>query len=361
MTNRKDDSIVILGAGLMGCAFSAAFMKASFRVILYDISEEMLASAPERIRLELQAQGINQTEDLFTHFECTDTIDDLNNVNCFLETITEKIQVKQKLYQQLEPLLNEQTLFLSNTSTIMISELAEFVPHRERFCGFHFFHPVRERSLLEIIRGSKTSSATIDQAVELAKKIDKTPLVVGDGPAFLVNRLLHPYLSKALKLLLEGASIDQIDDAAQDYGMAMGPIRIMDEIGLDVTMHGGWTLLKAFPERTARSPILLEMVRLGHLGRKTGTGFRKFTSKTLWDAKGENYPELEMLIAASQQEQNIMPQSFTNKEITDLLIGGMREEGRRVLEENIVPCKEIVNQAVILGLGYPKNGPPLLE
>lgn len=357
----KDTPIVLFGAGLMGCAISAAFLKSSFRVILYDVSAEMLKSIPERILAELQAQNAEHPEHLFTRFECTDTISTLHEARVFLETVTEKIRVKQKLYRQLEPLFHDQTLLLSNTSTISIGELAEFVSIPERFCGFHFFHPVRERSLLEIVRGPETSPDTIDKAIKLAKAIDKTPLVVHDGPAFLVNRLLNPYLSEALQLLLEGASIDRIDDAAREFGMAMGPFRIMDEIGLDVTMHGGWTLYKAFPQRVSPSPILLEMVRLRYLGRKTGIGFRKYASVTLWDTNCEVNPDLETLVAAKRQEQKIMPKNFTHKEIIDLLIGGMRKEGRRVLEENIVHLKEDVNQAVILGLGYPPDGPAFLE
>lgn len=357
----QDHSITILGAGLMGCAISAAFLKSSFRVILYDISAEMLSSAPERILAELQAQNVSAPERRLARFENTNDLSRLSETRCFLETVTEKIRVKQKLYQNLEGLLDKRALFLSNTSTISIAELSKFVSVPNRFCGFHFFHPVRERSLLEIVRGPETSQSTIDQAVELAQKIEKTPLVVNDGPAFLVNRLLNPYLSRALQFLLEGASIDRIDAAALDYGMAMGPFRIMDEIGLDVTMHGGWTLYKAFPERVAPSPVLLEMVRRNDLGRKTGTGFRRYASQTLWDAHGENNPELETLIAEKQKEKNIVPHSFTQTEIADLLINGMREEGKRVLEEKIVSLKEDINRAVILGLGYPADGPPFLE
>ena len=137
----------------------------------------------------------------------------------------------------------------------------------------HFCHPVRQRPLVEIVRGPQTSQRTIAAAVAHVQGIARMPIVVEDGPGFVVNRLLFPYLSEALELLREGAPVDAIERAAAEFGMAMGPLRLMDEIGLDTILQAAWVLAAAFPERIVSSPLLVSMVKAGRLGRKTGAGF----------------------------------------------------------------------------------------
>ena len=277
-----------------------------------------------------------------------------------IETITEKLRAKSRLYAEIVPWLDDSTVLVSNTSTISIDQLAATLPTAKnmaaRFCGFHFFHPVRERSLVEIIRGQATSTETLGRATQLAIAIDKTPLVVNDGPGFVVNRLLNAYLSGSLQLLTEGATLQQIDTVAEQFGMAMGPFRIMDEIGLDVTMHGGWVLYKAFPHRVEPSLILLELVRDGHLGRKTGCGFYRYESLTMWKSPGQSHTELEAMIAEKYRGGQYEPlPSVTDDMIIDRSIGKMFREGQRILEDGIVPTSAEIELAATLGLGFPKN------
>ena len=163
------------------------------------------------------------------------------------------------------------------------------MPSPERFCGLHFCHPVRERPLVEIVRGAKTGDETIATLVAHAKAIDKLPIVVADGPGFLVNRLLLPYLAEALELLMEGASIEMIENAALEFGMAKGPFRLMDEIGLDTTLQAGWSMAAAFPDRIPISPLLVALIKLGRLGQKSGAGFFSYAdpaSTKAIDSKG---------------------------------------------------------------------------
>ena len=177
------------------------------------------------------------------------------------------------LYAQLQGHLGTHTIVASNSSTIPVQRLAGGLAEASQFCGMHFFHPVRQRPLVEIVCGPQTSPQTIATAVAHVQGIARIPIVVEDGPGFVVNRLLFPYLSEALELLREGRPIDAIEGAAAEFGMAIGPLRLMDEIGLDTILHAAWVLSAAFPERVVSSPLLVSMVKAGRLGRKTGAGF----------------------------------------------------------------------------------------
>lgn len=341
MNNRP---VAILGAGLMGTAIAAAHLKAGISVVLYDPVPLAREQAPRRIVDECSLQQANT--DSLRLLSLKADLEEVAQSSFIIETIPEKLKLKQKLYRNLAKFLPDNALLLSNTSTIAIAALAEATPDPRNFCGFHFFHPVRERSLLEIIPGRSTSSETLEHARQLALAIGKQPITVGDGPGFLVNRLLNPYLSEALVLLEEGVPLLQIERAATNFGMQMGPFRIMDEIGLDVTLHGGWVLHKAFPERVLASPILLEMVRRGLLGRKCGRGFSLYDSTASWNGTGSVNKELHDIY-------NATPISVPDEEIVDRLFLGMLLEACRCLEDDIVPGFAEVDLAVVHGLGFP--------
>ena len=182
----------------MGTAIAAAHLRCGVPVVLYDSADAALQTAPVRIADELRPQ--KESLSLLT---CTGNLEDIFRCPVIIETIPEKLKAKQKLYQTMVAGDPSDRFLFSNTSTISITSLAEHLPAewQHRFCGFHFFHPVRQRSLVEIVAGKQTDSATLEAAKEHAKRIDKRFLVVGDAPGFLVNRILNPYLSSALSLL----------------------------------------------------------------------------------------------------------------------------------------------------------------
>jgi len=347
MPHALPDPVAILGVGLMGTAIAAAHLRCGVDVLLYDSVAAALDNAPQRIADELRLQGA----DADIHAVCTTT--DLAEVvrrRIIIETITEKLKAKRKLYRQLQTAADSSVPYLfSNTSTISISSLAEELDDtwRQNFCGFHFFHPVRERSLLEIISGTETAVATIEAARQHAARIAKQPILVKDGPGFLVNRMLNPYLTGALKLLAEGVEMERIERLTTEFGMKMGPFRIMDEIGLDVVMHAGWVLFKAFPDRVPVSPILLKLVELGRLGRKTGRGFMLYPSATSWDGNGQPDPELRSLL------DSVAPSSLSDTEIVERLFRGMAEEAQRCLDDGIITDAADADLASIHALGFP--------
>jgi 3-hydroxyacyl-CoA dehydrogenase/enoyl-CoA hydratase/3-hydroxybutyryl-CoA epimerase/3-hydroxyacyl-CoA dehydrogenase/enoyl-CoA hydratase/3-hydroxybutyryl-CoA epimerase/enoyl-CoA isomerase len=223
--------------------------------------------------------------------------------------------------------------------------MAKSVEHAENFAGMHFFNPVDRMQLVEVIRGEKTSDATVVTLVALAKRIGKTPIVVRDCPGFLVNRILFPYLNESLVLLQEGANPRAIDKAATAFGMPMGPITLNDLVGLDTSLYAGRVINTAFADRAAPTRILDELVAAGRLGQKSGAGFYSYAK----GSRGVDDPAFEVILAKCRTGQR----QIGNEGITDRLFLPMLTEASRVLTEGIVREPGDVDMGLILGIGFP--------
>lgn len=361
--------IAVTGGGLMGVSISAAFIKSGIPVLMYDVAPEVLATAPTRVAAELALQMPQaDSTQLFQTMSLFETSDDprrLARFDLIVESIYEKSKIKQKHYVVLDSVRDRGGYILSNTSTIRIGKLAEVFKSKcnqltdESFCGFHFFHPVRKRSLLEIIRGPSTSVETLALAVATARLIGKTPIIVHDGPGFLVNRLLNPYLNEALVLLEEGVEPEQIESVCRRFGMQMGPFRIMDEIGLDVTLHSGWSIRNELPDAVTAETILAAMIEDRRLGRKNGRGFYAWqTTQTQWADDGQFDPTLEKLLRhilvdhrTNTQYRHVLPDS----EIALRMFLPVLMEAGRIVQDGIVPTFRQTDAALTLGLGFPAD------
>ena len=377
----------IAGGGLMGCSIAAAFLRVRIPVILYDISPDARAAAPGRLAEELAAQlagnlapAETDRREALTRAGALLTVTgneaDLDGAETVIETIVEKPKIKRKFYRTFDSFCTGKKLLLSNTSTIRITELAAGLAETEnllpdRFCGFHFFHPVRKRSLVEIIRGAETSDETLRRAEELARLIEKEPIVVRDGPGFLVNRLLNPYLEEAMTLLLEGVPLERIEELCRRFGMEMGPFRIMDEIGLDVTMHSGWTFFKAFPQYIQSGELLPALIDSGRLGRKNGRGFKLYAGRGNWSDEGDPDPALAPLIGELRSKRRGTPpvrsgagfplgedlplagESISDEILTLRIFSSILTEARRALADGIIGDAAEADRALTRGLGFP--------
>ena len=325
----------------MGTAIAAAHLRCGLPIVLYDSADAALQTAPKRIADELHLQNESLPSTFLT---CTGNLEDITRCPVQIETVPERLKIKQRLYHNITAGRKPEGFLCSNTSTLSISLLAQGLPPewQHRFCGFHFFHPVRQRSLVEIVAGTQTDPATLEAAKKHAGQIDKRYIVVGDTPGFLVNRILNPYLSSALLLLEQKVDLGRIEQVAVQFGMKMGPFQIMDEIGLDVVLHAGWILHKAFPDRTPQSPILLRLIEQGKLGRKTGQGFMLYVQQTSWEGLGVPDPQF----ASSDK-------TISEAEIVRRLFVPMYEEAVHCFEEGIISDLATADMASVEALGFP--------
>jgi 3-hydroxyacyl-CoA dehydrogenase/enoyl-CoA hydratase/3-hydroxybutyryl-CoA epimerase/3-hydroxyacyl-CoA dehydrogenase/enoyl-CoA hydratase/3-hydroxybutyryl-CoA epimerase/enoyl-CoA isomerase len=353
-------SVAIIGAGTMGAAVAAANVEHGLPVVIIDADDTALVSAPQRVFAEVsQTQATSNGQALAAVsrlVRCTTDPAEVASCDLVLESVTETAPAKHSVYAAVEPHLRATATLASNTSTIPIARLAAGLSQRHRFCGLHFFHPVRNRPLVEVVRGPETSDQTIGTAVAYAKGIGKMPIVVRDGPGFLVNRLLVPYLAEALELLLDGVAIHQIDHAATEFGMAMGPLRMLDEIGLDTAVLAGRVLWNAFPERISVSPLLITMFKAGRLGRKSGAGFFAYSNGGDGDAPGQPDPQLSRLLASWVRPQPSVPPG----DVATRLLVPMVLEATRLLEEGTVHDPRSIDLGAIFGLGFPASRGGLL-
>jgi 3-hydroxyacyl-CoA dehydrogenase/enoyl-CoA hydratase/3-hydroxybutyryl-CoA epimerase/3-hydroxyacyl-CoA dehydrogenase/enoyl-CoA hydratase/3-hydroxybutyryl-CoA epimerase/enoyl-CoA isomerase len=263
-----------------------------------------------------------------------------------IEVVVENLQVKLDLLRRIEPVLAEHAILASNTSAISIGKLAQALRRPERFCGIHFFNPVRKMQLVEVIRGPQTSDETVATAVAYAKSIGKSPIVVQDGPGFLVNRLLLPYMNEALELLQEGAPMDGIERAAKNFGMPMGPMTLYDVVGIDTAYYAGQVMHEGFPDRVIESAVLAAMVRAGRLGQKSGAGFYAYEGKA---ERGRPDATLAPLLAPLLRRQT----APTEEQIVDRLFLPMVLEATRILQEKKVRDPRDVDLGLIYGIGFP--------
>lgn len=349
---REIKSAGVFGAGIMGSGISAAVVKREVPLTITDAAAPALAGGVQKILEEVsynkQTKGADPQRMLkFAPLVNATTVDaEFARCDLVIEAVIENPKIKAELYARIEPLLADDAILASNTSAISIGRLAEKLKHPERFCGIHFFNPVRKMPLVEVIRGPKTSDATIATAVAFAKSIGKSPIVVNDGPGFLVNRLLLPYMNEALELILDGVEIKAIDGAARSFGMPMGPITLYDVVGLDTAYYAGQVMHEAFPDRIVESPLLGAMVKAGRLGQKTGVGFFAYKDK---QGRGSPDPKLAEVVKPLVRKQ----EKLSEEKIIERLFLPMVLEATRILAEHKVRDPRDVDLGLIFGIGFP--------
>jgi 3-hydroxyacyl-CoA dehydrogenase/enoyl-CoA hydratase/carnithine racemase len=345
-------SVGVVGAGIMGQGIAAANLKTEIHVAIADASEESLTHGArgvlEEASFDRKTKGPDAQKALRLGPLLTVSHSEAEIVTCDLvvEAIVENADAKKQLFARLEPQLGPQAILASNTSTIPITTLAEGLARPEQFCGLHFFNPVRRMKLVEVIRGKQTSDETIATAVAYAKRLGKLPIVINDGPGFLVNRLLFPYMNEALQLLGEGASMKEVDRASMTFGMPLGPIALYDLVGLDTALFAGRVMWEAYPGRVTLSPILPAMVKAGRLGQKSGKGFFSYLNKK---KRAQPDPEAEALAHSYVKNGT----KFTAEQLTNRLFLPMLLEATRVLQEKLVRDVRDVDLGLIFGLGFP--------
>jgi 3-hydroxyacyl-CoA dehydrogenase/enoyl-CoA hydratase/3-hydroxybutyryl-CoA epimerase/3-hydroxyacyl-CoA dehydrogenase/enoyl-CoA hydratase/3-hydroxybutyryl-CoA epimerase/enoyl-CoA isomerase len=348
---REVSRVGVIGAGLMGAGIAGANIRRGVPVLMLDSAPGALEKGVGAIAKVMQTRveiGRMKPEEVLaalTRLNTTMNLSMMADRDVVIEAVVENEAVKTQLYRDLQPILRDDAILASNTSTISITRMAAAWKRPENFAGMHFFNPVDRMQLVEVIRGEKTSDATAATLVALAKKIGKTPIVVRDCPGFLVNRILFPYLNESLVLLEEGAEPRAIDKAATAFGMPMGPITLNDVVGLDTSLYAGNVVNAAFADRAKPTRILGELVKAGRLGQKSGAGFYSY-------AKGSRGVD-DPAFAAILERVRTGRRELTQEEITDRLFLPMLVEASRVLAEGIVREPGDVDMGLILGIGFP--------
>jgi 3-hydroxyacyl-CoA dehydrogenase / enoyl-CoA hydratase / 3-hydroxybutyryl-CoA epimerase len=346
------ERVGVVGAGVMGGGIAQLLAYRGVRARIKDIGVEPLSAAlaharrlfdgllkRHRITRRDLAQAMERIEPTLDYagFRTADLV---------IEAIVERLDVKKQVLREVEDRVGAECVLASNTSSLSITRMQDALQRPERLCGMHFFNPVHRMPLIEVVRGERTSDEALATVFALARRLDKTPIIVADGPGFLVNRLLAPYLNEAAWLLADGASIQQVDRALRDFGMPMGPFRLLDEVGLDIARHAGDTMYQAFGERMVPAPPLLAAEQSGRLGRKSGRGFYLYEDGQEKGVDPGIYAELRPTLGVDARPT-------PTQAILDRTLLVMVNEAERVLEQGIVSEPGQVDLGMITGAGFP--------
>ena len=275
--------IQVVGAGQMGSGIAQVAAQAGLVVHLADVEQEMVERGLETIKKNLSGsvdkERISQEEMDEAMGRIESGTEYAPDADLAIEAVPETLDIKTKVFQALDEQLKDEAILATNTSSISIAELAAQTSRAERFIGMHFFNPVPVMNLIEIIRGIETSDETYEKARELAGRLGKEPIEVGDFPGFAVNRLLVPMINEAAYCIMEGvAGPEEMDTAMkQGAGFPMGPLELADMVGLDTCLHVMEVLHEGFGDPKYRPcPLLKRYVAAGRLGRKSGRGFYEY-------------------------------------------------------------------------------------
>ena len=292
-----------------------------------------------------------QYDDQMSLVSGTITYDGFQRADLVIEAVFEDLGVKQSVLRETEKMLPPHSVFATNTSTIPIAKIAEAAARPDRVIGMHFFSPVPKMPLVEVIVTPHTAPETIATTVAFGRKLGKTVIVVNDSPGFFVNRILAPYVNEAGRMLDEGIGIDALDKALVDFGFPVGPITLIDEVGLDIAGKSGKIMYAALGERMAPSKSIAGVIEAGRLGRKNKKGFYTYD---LNGEKGGVDPSVYELLPTKQARVQ-----YPVEEMQRRCVLAMVNEAARCLESGIVRSPRDGDIGAVFGIGFPpfRGGP----
>jgi 3-hydroxyacyl-CoA dehydrogenase/enoyl-CoA hydratase/3-hydroxybutyryl-CoA epimerase len=368
----KISRVGVVGAGTMGAAIAQLAAHRGFAVCVREPTELLVLEGVNRINSlfdkaaekgVITQQAAEQKKAAICY---TTSWDGLGDSDLVIEAVPEELDVKQSVFRALAPCLRSTAILATNTSSLAVKDLQHGLQHPERVAGLHFFNPVHKMPLVEIVRTPSTSDPALADLNNFVTALGKTPVVVEDSRGFVVNRILTPYLSEALLLATQGMAVTAIDQTMRRFGMPMGPLELLDQIGLDVAAHIARAIQPLFAKRwgTAEelerlSKIFDTMCRQGWLGQKTGLGFYDYRSKTrkVRRAAMKSLSEFE---PASAQVLRGLPLAVQMREARERMVLLMVNEAAACLGEGLAADAATIDLAMVLGTGWaPHRGGPL--
>ena len=352
---RDVDRLAVLGAGFMGAGIASVAIQHGTLVRLKDTDTARIGHGLAAIRGVVQERVSRrqitpqQLDDAMSLVGATTDYSGFEAVDLVIEAVFEDLGLKHQVLAEVEPVLDAAAVYASNTSTIPISRIAEAARHPERVLGMHFFSPVHRMPLLEIVVTPATSRQATVTAVAYGKRLGKTVIVVNDGPGFYTTRTLSAYMSEAGRLLDEGASVEAIDEALVEFGFPVGPITLLDEVGIDVGGRVASVLSEAFGQRMTPPESMRRVVVAGRTGRKGSSGFYRY------GVGGEKGPVDESVYSVIGGERRPIDKA----EIADRCVLAMLNEAARCLEEGILRSPRDGDIGAVFGVGFPpfRGGP----
>jgi 3-hydroxybutyryl-CoA dehydrogenase len=284
----KIRKVGVLGAGLMGSGIAEVSARAGYETVVREVSDELAARGMARIEgsfakaVERQKMTAADGEAARRRLTSTTVLEDLTDCDLILEAIVENLDVKKQTFTELDRICKPATIFCSNTSSLTITEMSAATRRPDRFAGLHFFNPVPVMKLVEVVRTIATSEETVETVFAFAQSLGKEPIRAYDNSGFVVNRLLVPYLLDAVRALEEGVGTREDIDRGMELGCGhpMGPLKLLDFVGLDTTYAIAEIMFNEYREkRFAPPPLLKRMVLAGRYGRKSGRGFYDYGGK----------------------------------------------------------------------------------
>jgi 3-hydroxyacyl-CoA dehydrogenase/enoyl-CoA hydratase/3-hydroxybutyryl-CoA epimerase len=331
----------IVGAGVMGGDIAAVCAMRGLRVTLQDTSPERIAPAIKRAAklFERRLRDRRRVRDALDRLVPDVAGRGAAHADVIIEAIFENLDAKRELFARLEAAAKPDAILASNTSSLKLADIATALRDPARLVGIHFFNPVPQMMLVEVVSGERTDAALAGKAAAFVRQLDKLPLPVKDSPGFLVNRVLGPYMQNAFRMLDEGVKPETIDAAMEDFGMPMGPIELADTVGLDICLAAGKELAKKGASGEPDAPkALLDKVALGQLGKKTGQGIYRYEKGRPVKSAADAPP----------------------RDLVESLIEPYLAETQAVLAEGIVQDADLIDAGLIFGTGFaPFRGGPL--
>ncbi len=375
-SEREVRKVGVVGAGVMGAGIAQVVADRDMPVRLKDVSWEVLARGLAAIasgyRSRMSRGRMDRREFDRKMARVSPAIDwsGFSNCDLVIEAVLERLDVKRQVVAEAESALREDAILATNTSSLLVSDIAAQARRPGRIVGMHFFNPPTRMPLVEVVAGKKTEPHVLASSVAFVARIGKVPVVVRDGPGFLVNRLLMPYLGQALSLAEEGGDMKAIDRECVAWGMPMGPFRLLDEIGLDIAAHAARELAAAFPQRAPSSAGSLDrLVAAGRLGVKSGLGFYSHPPRQEGGKRASRRgsaakkPVFDLEVVPIVRSETAMRRSGQKSErgasVMDLLVLPIVNEAARCLEEEVVRSARDVDLAMVMGAGFPpfRGGP----